>query len=31
MHLSLAPQQMTEIEQVSGQLAVALGAATLSF
>ena len=31
IHLSLSPQQMTEIEQVSGQLAVALGAATTSF
>jgi type IV pilus assembly protein PilM len=31
LHLSLAPQQMTEIEQVSGQLAVALGAAAVSF
>jgi hypothetical protein len=31
VHLSLSPQQMTEVEQVSGQLAVALGAATVSF
>jgi type IV pilus assembly protein PilM len=31
VQLSLSPQQMTEIEQVSGQLAVALGAATVSF
>ncbi len=29
--LSLSPQQMTEVEQVAGQLAVALGAATASF
>jgi len=31
VQLSLSPQQMTEIEQVSGQLAVAIGAATASF
>jgi hypothetical protein len=31
MHLSLAPQQMTEMDQVSGQLAVAVGAAAVSF
>jgi type IV pilus assembly protein PilM len=31
VQLSLSPQQMTEIEQVSGQLAVALGAAAPCF
>ena len=31
VHLSLSPQQMTEVEQISGQLAVAIGAATTSF
>jgi type IV pilus assembly protein PilM len=31
VHLSLSPQQMTEVEQVSGQLAVAIGAATTAF
>jgi len=31
VQMSLAPQQMTEVEQVSGQLAVALGAAATAF
>jgi type IV pilus assembly protein PilM len=31
LQMALAPQQMTEIEQVSGQLAVAIGAATTAF
>ena len=31
MNLSLAPQQMTEIEQVSSVLAVAIGSAAMSF
>jgi type IV pilus assembly protein PilM len=31
VHLSLSPEQMTEVEQVSGQLAVAIGAATTAF
>lgn len=31
VHLSLSPQQMTEVEQVSGQLAVAIGAAATAF
>lgn len=31
VHLSLAPQQMTEVEQVAGQLAVAIGSATTAF
>ena len=31
LQLALSPQQMTEIEQVSGQLTVALGAAAMSF
>jgi len=31
LQISLSPQQMTEIEQVAGQLAVAIGAATTAF
>jgi len=31
VQMALEPQQMADIEQVSGQLAVALGAATSSF
>jgi hypothetical protein len=30
MNLSLAPQQMTEIEQVSSVLAVAIGSAAMT-
>ena len=31
VQLSLAPQQMSELDQISGQLAVALGAAATAF